>query len=70
MTPAYRPHRMTEYQLKLTSGKVVRWTGSSGEDAARRYVASHPDEIVYAWRVYPRQGVLAGMPRQIIEAKR
>ena len=61
---------MTEWQLKLTNGKTVVWTGSSGEDAARRYVSTHPDDKVIAWRTYPRQGVLRGLPYQIIEAKR
>jgi hypothetical protein len=41
---------MTTYELKLATGKVVRWSGQSGEDAATRYVDAHREAKVIAWR--------------------
>jgi hypothetical protein len=49
---------MTEryYDLKLASGKVARWTGTSGEDAARRYVDCMGGSVV-AWRASDTGGI-------------
>lgn len=41
---------MNRYQLKLTDGRVVSWTGQTGEDAARRYVDAQRGTAVAAWR--------------------
>ena len=51
---------MAVFDLKLASGKVVRWEGQSGEDAARRYVDTFRGETVIAWRV-PPQGLRIGL---------
>lgn len=48
------------FELKLSSGKTVTWTGEDGEHAARRYVALHPSETVVAWR-HPRYELKIGM---------
>lgn len=31
------------FELKLVGGKVVRWPGKDGQDAAQRYVDAHRD---------------------------
>lgn len=49
-----------EFELKLASGKTVKWTGKNGEHAARRYVSIHTDETVIAWR-YLRYDFKVGM---------
>jgi hypothetical protein len=46
-----------EFELKLADGKTAVWTGTSGVDASRRYVAAHPAATVVAWRTWPRHGV-------------
>ncbi len=46
-----------EYELKLATGKVVKWTGTSGEDAARRYVDCVPATVV-AWRLAGQTNIL------------
>ena len=51
---------MREWQLKLADGHVVVWTGTDGEDAARRYVATFPTAIVVAIRNHPRVGIFQG----------
>ena len=48
---------MPEYELKLKSSKVVVWEGKTPEDAARRYVDCHRDQVVVATRPYPRHGL-------------
>jgi hypothetical protein len=55
----------TDYELKLGSGKVVTWAGSSGENAALRYADAHRGETVVAWRDI-RYGVFEGV-KPIIE---
>ncbi len=50
------------FELKLSDGKTVQWQGTSGEDTARRYVATYPDKTVIAWR-YPRYEFKIGMIR-------
>lgn len=45
------------YELKLASGRVVRWDGASPEDASRNYAISHPGETVIAWRWPDRHGI-------------
>lgn len=50
------------FDLKLSTGEVVCWQGESGEDAARRYVAVHPQATVTAWR-YLRYEFKIGMIR-------
>ena len=53
------------FELKLASGKVVTWEGSSGEDAALRYVDMYQGATVVAWR-HVRHGLFIGS-REIIE---
>ena len=48
------------FNLKLASGKIVKWNGKDGEDAARRYVDTFPSETVIAWR-YPKFELVPGM---------
>lgn len=56
-----------EFELRLLGGKVVRWEGTSGQDAARRYVDTHREASVIAWRPI-RYGLFIGMPfKGIIE---
>ena len=55
------------YELKLYTprfkdGKTVFWTGTSPENAAQRYVDSHPSSIVIAWR-RPKTELKIGMVR-------
>lgn len=45
------------YDLKLADGRTVSWTGSSGEDAARRYVDGHHGATVVATRSAERHGL-------------
>ena len=61
-----------EFELKLTDAsgksKTAVWTGTTGEDACKRYAASHPGVTVHAWRNYPRYGVFVlGRNTRIIE---
>jgi hypothetical protein len=60
--PATQP-----YELRLQNGQRVHWDGSSGEDAARRYVDSlavagrwSEDHAVIAWRVDRRPQIRIG----------
>jgi hypothetical protein len=57
---------MTEarYELKLSNGKRVIWTGYDGIDAARRYVDTHQGACVMAWR-NPRVDIAVGIPNII-----
>jgi len=50
-----------EFDLKLVSGKVVTWSGATGEEAARRYVDANPTETVLAFRRADRRGLLIGL---------
>jgi hypothetical protein len=50
------------FELLLASGAVATWDGTSGENAAVRYVDCHRDETVVAWRE-PRYGLFVGSPR-------
>jgi hypothetical protein len=54
-----------EFELKLQTGREVKWEGDNGEAASRDYVDSHPDQVVVAWR-WPRGGIYLGI-RDIIE---
>ena len=56
-----------EYELKLDTGKIVTWTGTSGEDAAMR-AADCLKVTVVAWR-YPETYVGPGPVhhRQVID---
>lgn len=45
------------FELMLGNGKVVTWQGTSGEDAAARYVDAHRDMSVIAWRNADRHGL-------------
>jgi hypothetical protein len=54
------------FELKLSNGKRVMWTGYDGIDAARRYVDAHMADgydgiAVIAWR-YPRVSLTVGIP--------
>lgn len=40
-----------KYDLKLADGGTAEWTGTSGEDAARRYVDCFRDATVIATRL-------------------
>jgi hypothetical protein len=54
------------YELLLQGGKVVKWDGSDGKNAAERYVDCHREAAVVAWRE-PRYGFFPGVdPNQII----
>lgn len=57
-----------EFDLKLSDGRVVRWQGRDGEDAAREYVAGHPDAAVVAWRAASWRGLHIGLPRYARDA--
>lgn len=48
------------YELKLASGKVVKWEGKDGVDAAKRYVDCNREAVVIAWR-YPPHGLSIGV---------
>ena len=39
------------YELKLTGGKVVEWTGKSGEDAAQRYADTFKGTEMRAYKI-------------------
>lgn len=54
---------MAEYELKLSNGKRVTWTGYDGIDAARRYVDAHRGTSVIAWRT-PRVSLTVGIPEE------
>jgi len=52
-----------EFELKLATGKIVKWTGKTGVNAAHNYVDCVQDATVVAWREiqygifpYPPQG--------------
>jgi hypothetical protein len=49
------------YELKLAGGKVARWEGTSGENAALRYADAHGATVI-AWRE-PRAQLLVGGPQ-------
>lgn len=44
------------WELKLDTGKVVEWNGTSGEDAARRYVDCKGGAVVASRRA-PNYGL-------------
>lgn len=46
-----------QFELKLATGEVVTWEGTSPVAAARRYVAEHRSAVVVAWRYAERTGV-------------
>ena len=48
------------FELLLSDGKTVTHDGHDGIDAARRYVAAHPEATVIAWREV-RHGVSVGL---------
>jgi hypothetical protein len=49
------------FELKLAgTSKTAHWPGSSGEDAARRYVDAHRSAIVVAWRHDRRPQIRVG----------
>ena len=54
---------MKTYELKLASGDVARWQGTTGVNAAERYVDMHRDAVVVAWRE-PRVQLLVGVPSE------
>jgi len=56
----------TRYELKLSDGQVVTWTGADGEDASRRYVDAHREATVIAWRT-PRVDVRPLGRRAVID---
>jgi hypothetical protein len=41
---------MFEFDLKLSNGKKVLWSGRTGEEACQSYADSHPNVKVIAWR--------------------
>jgi hypothetical protein len=49
-----------EFELKLADGGTAKWVGRGGLDAAKRYVDSHPGEVVLAWR-HPRFEIREGL---------
>ena len=53
------------FEVKLENGKVVEWTGETGEDAAAR-ASDCLDVAAIAWRT-PRYELVIGVdPRNII----
>ena len=38
------------FELMLAGNRKAMWNGSTGEDAARRYVDCHEGASVFAWR--------------------
>jgi len=57
------------FELKLSNGKRVTWTGYDGIDAARRYVDAHRGASVIAWRI-PRVDLTVGIPWEATTRKR
>ena len=57
----------TLYELKLLTGTTVDWTGTSGEDAARRFVDCVAGTTVIAWREAERYGVFVWGGAPILE---
>jgi len=55
--------REATYELRLSDGERVTWTGFSGTDAARRYVDAHRGTSVIAWRT-PRVALTVGIPEE------
>jgi len=55
----------SEYELRLSGGKVVKWTGSDGVNAAERYVDAHQGTSVIAWREISH-GVFPYSPSNVI----
>lgn len=53
------------FELKLANGRTARWTGSSGPDAARRYVDVHRDAAVVATRPDRRAQIRVGFPEEV-----
>jgi hypothetical protein len=50
------------FELKLVGNqRTVHWTGTSGEDAARRYVDAHRDATVIAYRADRRPQIRVGI---------
>ena len=47
---------MTQYELRLASGKTVVWDGRTALEAAQRYVDAHPGQVVLSWREADRHG--------------
>lgn len=41
---------MRTYEIMLSTGKVVTWDGTDGEDACTRYVTAHPGTKAVAFR--------------------
>ena len=56
-----------QYELKLSDNRRVIWEGKDGQDAARRFVSSHPDKEVIAFRNHPRHGLFIGNHNHIKE---
>lgn len=50
------------FELKLSDGTTVTWAGTDGENAARRFLTTHPEKTVVAWR-YPKYEFKIGMIR-------
>jgi hypothetical protein len=55
ITPEYT------FILRLQTDKLVHWTGTTGADAARRYIACHPDSVVEAYVQDDRTGFFPGV---------
>jgi len=47
---------MKIFELKLSTGKWVIWSGKDGIDACWNYAYAHPGVAVVAWRNYPQHG--------------
>jgi hypothetical protein len=61
MAPAFFAEDEATYELRLSDGDRVTWTGRNGPDAARRYVDAHRGASVIAWRT-PRVALTVGIP--------
>jgi hypothetical protein len=49
-----------DFELKLATGKTIRWPGRDGEDACRRCTDCTGNQVV-AWRPI-RHGLFIGAP--------
>lgn len=58
---------LKDFELKLSDGSVVVWSGTDGEDAAQRYVASHINDSVIAYRNADRHGVFIADISKIVQ---
>lgn len=64
---APRAARQSTWDLKLSDGTVVQWRGSTGVDAAERYVDCHRDAEVIASRPASAHGTIVVGTQEVVE---